>query len=164
MRWVVLSLIGLAAISLVVGYVVHGLVGLAVAVVVVGVLWGLGQWRGLDWPGGVGLFLFAAVAAYGVLQGQAIFWLLGGLVLALLAWDLAGFQRRLEAGPEVRQATRLMQVHLLRLSLLVITGLILSRVAFGLRLDLNYLWAIGLGLAGVYGLSRAVRFARRGSD
>lgn len=156
--------VGLATLALALGYGLGGRWTVAAAALAAGVLWLAGWWRRLDGVESVGLLAFAGLAAAGLWLELGAGWMLLGLVGALLAWDLAPFQRRMAAMGRVQEREAVERQHLARLGLVTGLGLLLALLALGIELRLTFLPTLLLGLLAVIGLGRALSHIRRESD
>ena len=156
------TIIAMGALAL--GYGLIGLWTWAVFIVVLGFLWLFGQWRGWDWMASVGLTLFVSAAAFGLWMGVGVGWMLVGVVAALSAWDLDHFVQRLNGVGRVTKVRDLEQRHLQRLLIVDVSGLMLSVVALGIKVEFGLVTAMLLGLLVILGLSRMVGFLRREGD
>jgi len=152
--------IGLATLGLALGYSLSSLWVWTPLLVAVGLLWLVGQWR--DWDGwaSVGLIFFVVAAAWGVWRHAAAGWLLGGAVAALIAWDLDHFCQHLNYGGHVENAAELKRTHLRRLLVVASLGLLLGGVALSIQLELNFGWALFLGLLAILSLSWIIGITR----
>jgi hypothetical protein len=133
-------------------------------IIAVGLLWLIGQWRGLNWTASWGFALFVAAIIYGNLQGVSLLWLLPGILTTLAAWDLSHFSQYLTSVKDVREETDLRWHHFLRLGIIIGLGSFLGFSAISFETELHFMWAILLGLLAIIGLSQAVRFLRQESD
>jgi hypothetical protein len=155
--------IGLATAALGLGYLHKDLWTWTLAIVALGLLWLFGLWRRWGWASSVGWILYTAGAAAGLLQGAGFGWMLSGLSMALIAWDLDAFVRRLQPIPRVEGKEDLERRHLLRLAVVSVLGWLLAAVATGARLELGFGVVLLLALLAAFGLSRAFAFARHQS-
>lgn len=155
--------IALAAIVLGLGYLGSAWRLWALAVVGWGLLWGLAQWRRWGWFADLGLVGAAAAAAAGVWLDLPVGWMLFGLVLALLAWDLASFVGRLDAVGQV-QAPELERRHLRWLLAVAGLGVALAGAALAIHFRFGLTLALFLGLLMMVGLGQLVATLRRQGD
>jgi hypothetical protein len=125
------------------------------------VAWLIGLWRRWAWLTSIGFVLCAGAAAAGLLLGVEAGWMLLALVMALAAWDLDSFVRRMEGAEQVEGRQDLERRHLLRLVAVEGVGVLLAAVALGVRLDIGFGAVLLLSLVAVVGLSRVVAFFRR---
>ncbi len=164
MKHAVAASIGLAMLGLVLGYGTGSRWGWALAVVILGLLWLAGQRYDRGWMADWGMIGFVAAAGYGVWLRLPAFWMLAGIVAALVAWDLERFSQHLRSMERVDGADELIRSHLQRLLAVAGVGLLLGGVALGIEVDLNFGWAFLLGLLAILGLSQAIGFMRQKSD
>ena len=97
-------------------------------------------------------------------MGVGVGWMLVGVVAALSAWDLDHFVQRLNGVGRVTKVRDLEQRHLQRLLIVDVSGLMLSVVALGIKVEFGLVTAMLLGLLVILGLSRMVGFLRREGD
>ena len=151
----------LAAAALSMGYGLDGLWGGAVAALVVGAFWLAGQWRKWGWAASMALVLLIGVAAVGMGGGIGGGWMLVGVVVALVAWDLDRFAWRMRVVGCVEGVDALERRHLWRLLIVAGAGLLLGAVALSVKIRLGFAVAFLLAFLAVLGLSRVVGFLQR---
>jgi hypothetical protein len=150
----------LASICLAVGYLHDRQAALALALLVLGLLWVLAQWRGWDWASGLGLAATAGVAAAGAWLGLPPGWMIAAAVAALLAWDLAGFRRRLALAAPTDDLPALTHRHLASAGLVAGIGVLLAAAATLVELRFPLGWTMLLALAAALGTARLVGWLR----
>lgn len=153
-----------AALTLALAYLLGSIWTGAVPLVVLGLLWLLEQLKvahaGRVWSSLL-LLLHLIAAALGIwleLNGPL---LLGGVVLALIAWDLEHFVLRVQSAPPLPVHQKLAQQHLGRLLAVAATGLSLGLVALLVEIDLTFALALLFGLLLFLALAQVVTFLRR---
>ena len=151
----------LAAAALATGYGLNGSWGGAVVALVVGAVWLAGQWRRWGWVASVALVLLIGVAAVGLGGGVGGGWMLVGVVVALVAWDLDRFAWRMRVAGYVEGVDALERRHLRRLLIVAGAGLLLGAVALSVKIRLGFAVAFLLAFLAVLGLSQVVRFLQR---
>jgi hypothetical protein len=156
MRPLILLCAGLATLALAAGYAVQALWFGAGLVLLIGLVWVVGDRRGWDWVAEPCLAGWLGLAAFGAWWGAISGWMLIGLVAALAAWDLRHFDMRLRDGG-IAPANELTRAHLRRLALVAGAGLLCGAIALGIRFDLTFGWALLAGALAVIGLSRLLR-------
>lgn len=144
-------------LCLLAAFVPQGSQGWTLAIVLVGLAWLTTPLHGLRRVATLAWAAFAALAALGVLWERPSLWLLGGVVAALLAWDLDHFGDYLDDVAEVRNRAELERAHLARLGAAAGLGLLLGALALGMRLHLNFTGALALALLLVLSLGLALR-------
>jgi len=137
-------------------YFLNSLVWPAVGLLVFGIVWIVGLALRWDWVSPLGLFAAFGAAAHGLFLGFSTLLLLASAIFVLLAWDLAEFNIRLRKASPKDDIASLEKRHLVRLTLLALTGGILSAVALTLRLTLSFEWLVILIFFAVWGLGRMV--------
>lgn len=86
------------------------------------------------------------------------------LLATLSAWDLAAFSIRLSVSNNIADEERIIRTHLLRLVSVLILGLTLPLLAFGLQLDLKFWQVFLLGILLLAGLSQVFAQLKRSSN
>lgn len=142
----------LAMLTLSIGYLARGLWAGAAAVVLVGLLWLIGQARRWSWIASPGLVGFAGGAAIGALLGVPPLWLLIGVVAALAAWDLDNFERHLREADRVVGEAILIRAHIQQLLLALALPTLLGAAALAARIQLGFWWVLLLAALAVAGL------------
>ena len=153
--------IGVAALGLAVAYALHTFWAITALIVLVGVLWLLGQERGWDWTAHTGLGVMVGAAALGTFLGLPAFAMLGGTVAALVAWDVDRFLARVRAAGRVHEAGTLVRAHLRRMLAVAGLGLVLGGIGLRVEIELSLVGAMILGALALAGLRQALRLARR---
>ncbi len=145
-----------AALAMIAAYALSALWVGSVIILALGLIWLVGQQRQVKWLVDLGLIAFIVMAAFGVWRGVGAGWMLFSTVVALAAWDLAHFARRLGQVDQVVAEARLRQAHLWQLLMTLGLGFVLGGVALSIQLKMELGWLIGLGLLVVVGLSRVL--------
>ena len=159
--WLLPAAIVLAAADLALGHGLNGSWGGVVVALVVGAFWLVGRRRRWGWVASVALVLLIGVAAVGQQGGAGGGWMLVGVVIALVAWDLDRFIWRVRAAGRVKEVDALERRHLWRLLLVAGAGLLLGTAALSVRIRLGFVVAFLLALLAMLGLSRVVGLLRR---
>ena len=150
-----------AALAVALGYALIEFWLYALGIFVLGLLWAGGIWFNRNEVISLGFVTFVTIAAYGLYLHVAALWMLIGVVAALIGWDLARFQRRLDSQAGSPLATsQLKTIHLSRLAAVSGLGLLLGAASMALQIDLTLGWAVLLGLLMVVSLSWVVRRIR----
>jgi hypothetical protein len=123
------------------------------------------QWAFMVWKGRKTLsFSFLGLLAL-LVYGAALYlpagWLLGSLVMLLVAWDLGEFSEHLVRFDPDRVDPKLVHNHISRLFYVAGMGLVLGGLALAIKVRLGFGLAVLLGLLVFVGLAGAVRFLRR---
>jgi hypothetical protein len=148
--------IGVATALLALGYVGAGNWLGASASAALGCLWLLGLYRGWIGTEALGLIGFAGLAATGARSTVPVPILLASVVVALVAWDLQRFVRRLGAGGQVLDQPALVRSHLRWLLGIAGVGLLISLVGPAIVVPLPFGAMLLLGALLVFGVSRAI--------
>ncbi len=136
----------------------------ALLFVALGLLWLVGQRYKRPIVASASFLCFVVGAVLGAWYGVKSGWLLCGVTAALVAWDLSHFVAHVQETKNVENLRALERAHLQRLGLVGGLGLLLGVLALTVRLTLRFSVVIALGLVGVFGLSRLIRFLRQESD
>ncbi|HJZ48381.1 MAG TPA: hypothetical protein VKE41_14490 [Roseiflexaceae bacterium] len=158
MRLLALFCAGLATFAMALGYAGQSLWAGAGICGAIGLLWLAGHWRGWDWAADPCLAGWVGMAAFGAWHKVGAGWMLGGLVAALAAWDLAHFAERLRGAGLVLQRAELTRTHLRQLASILGAGLLLGSIALGVRIDLTFGWALLIGALAIVGVSGLIRY------
>lgn len=142
--------------------------GVAVATALLGLAWIFAETRRVRAAAYLGFFLAAVGAAAGEWQHLPPVLLLLSLGLALAAWDLSDFSRRLDVPsgggvlPELEARGQLERRHLGWLALILLTGLVLSTFALQVRsVRFKFEVAAGLALLGAWGVTQLILRLRK---
>ncbi len=136
----------------------------ALGLVLLALFWTLGLSQRWTWVPALGLFLLTAAAAAGLWLNLPFGWMLAGALGALLAYDLADFNRRLRSASKEDNVALLERAHLFRLAILLFIGLGLSTIAILVQLQFTFEWLAFLALAGAWGVSMLVGWLRGGGE
>jgi hypothetical protein len=161
-------LIGMTAAVLGVGYALKQSWLVIVFILLVNGLWWWGRRLRTNLVTHFAFALNLAAAAMGCGLGAALqsVWvrllMLLGVVLALSAWDVALFGRRMQEEAQTRAVERLEQEHLKLLLGVMGVSLCVAILPFLFSLDLNFPVALGLGVLLVLAWSGAAGLLRKG--
>ncbi|HTX89972.1 MAG TPA: hypothetical protein VMC09_02050 [Anaerolineales bacterium] len=145
-------------------YFTAGLVQPGVVLLVLGGVWVLGLARRWEWAASLGLAILFGAAALGFYLGATPVLLVFSALLALPAWDLAGFIARLERADPAADTTGLERAHLARLGLVSLAGAGLTGLALLARVRLPFEGVVGLVFLGIWGIGRVVRWLLQRSE
>ncbi|RME50475.1 MAG: hypothetical protein D6790_21160 [Caldilineae bacterium] len=110
---------------------------------------------------GLGLLALTGLGLMGVYRQASPLLLLTGMTAGLAAWDLVHFRNEVESTDDRRDEDVLVGNHLRRLAIVLAAGWAAGFLALVVRVHLSLIWALLLGVAGIYGLSRTIQAARR---
>ena len=161
MRWTISILAGLSAVAVAVPYAAGGAWPWVAAAALLGIGWMVVPPHSYRWTASLGLITLTLLAAVAVLRYDAIEYALPGVLSALAAWDLCALTQRLTATDMVRDRVVYMRAHLLQLISVLMAAWILGLLALQITVPIGFLWALGLVLLLVVGLSVVMRTARR---
>ena len=156
--------LGCATSALLAGYALGDLWIWTLPILGFGLLWLLGQRRGVKWIPSLGLLLFTGAAAIGLWMMLEPGLMLLGMIATLAAWDLENFLQRVEGAERVNHRNDLERKHLRRLLVVEGSGTLLAVAALSFDVNFGFGSALLLGLLAVIGLSRTIGFLRRASD
>ncbi len=162
-RRLFLASLALAALCPAVGFLLHRQWGWAAICLLSAGLW-LAGWRRKRSGSALGLTALLALASIGTWKAAGAGWMLGGVLATLAAWDLEDFERRLQYAAPVAQAAALERRHLLRLSTVLVLGLLGAIFALLVHVNLTLGIAALLALLTIWGLSRLIAWMRRESQ
>ena len=143
------------------GYALHGIWYISLVVILLGILWIIGNWRSWAWLTGIVFTLHTLVAAAGFLFTIESISLLSGMLFALFAWDLDALTHRYRHADLVKNQTAFIIRHLLRLLLVGSIGLVLATVALTAQIELGFGWLVLLAAIAVIGLSYGIGYLLR---
>lgn len=127
----------------------------------IGALWTWGLAQRVKWIPGFGLTFTTLLAAAGLYQSLPFGWMFAAALSALMSYDLSNFSLRLRYAAKNEDTYILQRVHLTRLGIMTLLGLILSTIAMLWQAEFTFEWAIFLMLAGVWGISLLVGWLRQ---
>lgn len=162
MKWLIAASIGLAALIL--AAALSAAWPLAALALALGAIWLGGAWRGWRWAATLGLAGALGLGAVGALLRLPALALLTSACLALIAWDLDGFARRLAGASRAADADALTRAHVGRLLAVVAAAWALAAAAVSARVGLGFDWALLLGALAILGLWRVMRWRRAGEE
>ncbi|MCA1900401.1 MAG: hypothetical protein LDL50_06810 [Chloroflexi bacterium] len=150
----------LSSATLAWGFAQSGFASFSAWMIVFGLGWLLAVWQRWFWYSSLALILYIILAALGLWFGFSPGWLFAGGIFALFAWDMTEFRQRLVLMGKRDDARVVERRHLLRVSLLALTGMTLASIAMLLRGQFTFEWGalfvavILLGLAQLAGWFR----------
>jgi len=157
--------IGAGAAFLALAWFANGYVIIAALIVLLGFAWLYAEARRKRWASFVGLAGATVCAGAAERMGLSPALLLPGLALALAAWDLSDFERRLDLAARPGDSATLEWTHHIRLGLVLMIGLALSEAALVLTgVHINFEWTLLFIFIGAWGLTTLIGWLReRGS-
>jgi len=154
--------ITIAILALAISYAIVGFIWGIIITFIIGAAWIISIWRG--WRGGGILSMFCLILGISsaALQEDSLrVALLIGTVATLATWDLSAFASVLDSNENISAKDGLIRNHLLRLTSVVILGVVLPLVAFALQFDLKFWQAVLLGIVLLIGLSQVFTQLKR---
>lgn len=156
-----LASIVLASASLAWGYFQSGFGLYAIWILIFGAGWLLAVWRKWNWYSSFALLVHIVVAVLGLWFEFNSAWMFAGGMLALFAWDLSDFRRRLNLSAKDDDTRGLERHHLIRISLLVLFGFMLASITLSVRVQFTFEWVAVFVIFALLGLGQLVRWLRR---
>jgi hypothetical protein len=157
-----ISCIVLSTASLAWGFSQAGWVVFSRWLLAIGLGWLLAAWRRWNWFPSVGLFAAVIAASIGFWFELHEGWMIAGAMLALFAWDLSEFRQRLRFAARDDDLPGLERRHIARLSLVVMTGMILTSISLAVRVKFTFEWTVFLVLLALLGLSQLTAWFGKG--
>ena len=133
-------------------------------VVVVSLAWGIFTWRMWNFGSNLCMLIFVlGISLTAIFEASRLI-LLISLLATLSAWDLVAFHVRLSATLKVNDKDQLVRVHILRLISVLILGLALPLLAYGLQFRMQFWHVFLLGILLLAGLSQVFVQLKRSSN
>jgi len=153
-RFAILLAIGIGTATFFFGFASVDYLLPGILILFLGTGWIYAQWLEVEWSSMVGLIGAGCIGGGGILLGAHSAWMLAGVLLSLLAWDLIGFQTRLSFASAVNDAKLLERNHLQRLGVLTAMTITLYLLTAFIRVELGLWWLILLAFVMTLGLIR----------
>ena len=150
-----------ASASLAWGYFQSGFGLYAIWILIFGAGWLFAIWRKWNWYSSIALLISIVVAALGLWFEFNSVWMFAGGMLALFAWDVSDFRRRLSLSAKDDDTRGLERHHLIRISLLVLFGFMLASITLSVRVQFTFEWVAVFVIFALLGLGQLVRWLRR---
>lgn len=156
-----LSSIVISSTTLAWGFAQSGFTSFSVWVIILGLGWLLAIWQRWFWVSSFALLAVTILAALGLWFGFAPGWLFASGIFALFAWDMTDFRQRLVLMAKNDNTRGIERRHLLRISLLALTGMTLASVTMLLRWQFTFEWGAFLVVVILLGLAQLAGWFRR---
>ena len=108
------------------GYFQAGFENLAKYIIAFGILWLISRWRKWRWFPSFALFISLFLSMFGLWFDLPLVWMFSGAIFALIVWDLNQFQIKLSLLPDREDKKGMARRHLIRISILVLIGLLIA--------------------------------------
>ena len=151
----------LAAAALAFACEASGLLVWVVLAVFVALMWLVAEGLRLVLLPSLLLIVVIGFSAAGIMQGAPVGWLVAAVVLALFAWSLGHFARRLGSADYVPKRAVLVRAMLARLLVLGLISAALTALAMHIRVRLSFIPALLVGILLFYALTRVIGTVRR---
>jgi hypothetical protein len=120
---------------------------------ITGVGWIVAAWRGWNRFGSLTLLIYVVIAGFSIIKGYAPLFLLVGVVIALVGWDLQDFYWRVRRSNLVKNVEDIVPIHLQRLAVIAGIGIAVScsaalihtRFSFGVVFVIGFLAIVMTG-------------------
>jgi len=156
-----LSSIAISSATLAWGYAQSGFTTFAVWIIILGLVWLLAIWQRWFWVSSFALLVVTILAALGLWFGFTPGWLFAAGIFALFAWDMTEFRQRLFLMAKNDNTRGIERRHLLRISLLALTGMALASITMLLRWQFTFEWGAFLVVVILLGLAQLAGWFRR---
>lgn len=156
-----LASIVFASASFAWGYFQSGFGLYAIWILIFGAGWLLVAWRKWNWFSSIALLVYIVVAVLGLWFEFSSTLMFAGGMLALFAWDVSDFRRRLNLSAKDDDVRRLEGHHLLQISLLALLGFMLASITLAVRVQFTFEWVAVFVIFALLGLGQLVRWLRR---
>lgn len=125
-----------------------------------GLFWCWGHYQQKQWAGALCFLGLILISIRGVLENTQDMVFVSGMIGALAVWDLERFVLRLHAFGTIKNKRTLLRQHLLRLILVLGGSLFLFQLAFQIKLELKFWYAILLIGIILIGINRILHLLR----
>lgn len=159
--WLVLLCQILSGLFLATGYSLNSLLYLGLFSLVVSGFGILARNKNTHWISNLVFFSQTALSAAGFYLDIEFHWLISGMVLALIAWDLQALYHTLQHVERVDRPTSLVYRHLSRLLIVGTLGSILAFITLSIQLEISFGWLVLFSLISILGLSFAIGYLIR---
>ncbi|MBM3124868.1 MAG: hypothetical protein FJZ87_07295 [Chloroflexi bacterium] len=143
------------------GYFDAGSYGVSRWLFVLGLMWLVSQWRRWYWVSSAALFVIVFMAAFGLWLQMEASWMIAAAAFALFAWDMTEFRRRIRLLVLDDELRAMERRHIARVSLVILTGLLLVTLSLLLRLRITFEWGVFLVIVILLSLSQLLAWFRR---
>jgi hypothetical protein len=153
--------IGAAAAFLALDWFLNGYFLVAAAILLLAAAWLFAEARRKRRAASIGLVGAIICASAADLLNLTPALLVPGLALALAAWDLSDFERRLDFAAQPEDRPTLERTHLLRLGSVLVIGIVLSEIALSLAgIRITFEWTVIFIVLGAWGLTTLIGWLR----
>ena len=117
------------------------------------------RWKAL-WTANLALSLATAAAAYGLMMGAGLIWMLPAAALGLASWDLLLLEARLASNPPGIPTGALEEAHFASLGLALGLGLLVVILGQMVRFQIPFIFMLVLVVLAYVSLDRLMRSLR----
>ncbi len=153
--------IGLTTVAVGLAYGKDHFENAALIVVLFGVFWITGHYKGWKWAGSMMFVVFAGFCTAGLYFDLSREWLFLGLIGTLSAFDMDRFGQRKAMAGIIKQKNDLEKRHLLRLLTVILLSLVFGITAASIKIRVEFGGVLTLGLLAVLCLSRVTIYLKR---
>ena len=153
--------IGLTTVAVGLAYGIGHLENVALVVVLLGVFWITGHYKGWSWLGSMMFFVFVGFCTVGLYFNLSGEWLFLGLIGTLAAFDMSRFEQRKAKAGMIKRKHDLEKRHLLRLVIVILLSLVLGIITASIKINIEFGAVLTLGLLAVLCLNRVTIYLKR---
>lgn len=164
MRNLQATFIGLTTVAVCLAYGTDHFENAALIVLFLGAFWIMGYYKGWICLGSMMFLVFVGFCTVGLYLNLSREWLFLGLIGALCAFDANRFDQRKAIVGIVKRKHDLEKRHLLRLMTVILLCLVLGIIAASIRIKIEFVWVLTLGLLVVLCLSRVTIYLKGGNN
>lgn len=153
--------IGLTTIAVGVAYATGHLVEVTYGVVLLGVFWITGHYKGWKWLGSIMFLVIVGLCTVGLFFNLSREYLFLGLIGALSAFDMNRFEQRKTMAGMIKRRHDMEKRHLFRLVSVILFSLVLWIITASIKIKTEFGAALTLGLLTVLCLSQVTIYLKR---
>lgn len=153
--------IGLTTVAVGLAYGTGHFENVALIVVLLGVFWITGYYKGWKWPSSMMFLVFVGFCTGGHYFNLSREWLFVGLIGTLSAFDVNRFDKRKAMAGIIKRRHDLEKRHLLRLITVIFLSLVFGIITASVKIKIEFGAVLTLGLLAVLCLSRVTICLKR---
>ncbi len=153
--------IGLTTVAVGLAYGIGHLENVALVVVLLGVFWITGHYKGWSWLGSMMFFVFVGFCTVGLYFNLSREWLFLGLIGTLSAFDMNRFEQRKTMAGMIKRGHDMEKRHLFRLVAVIFFSLVLGIITASVKIKIEFGAVLTLGLLAVLCLNRVSLYLKR---
>ena len=152
--------IGLSTFLIVLGYAINQFWIASFFIAALGIFWIIGYLKNWKWQASVMFTLFLGASTAGLWLNLPQWAILLSMVGVISAWDLDHFTQRLRYAGLVEERFNLEKYHIKRLFIVNLLSLLLSVIAFNVKVKLGFGAILLLGMIAVLSLNQVIIFLK----